>query len=74
MVNDDALRISSTVTTNSTSLETFSEAPLPVLVGLRYQGPKYSKGATITSAFVRFYVMLINVGATALTLRWRISG
>jgi len=46
-----------------------SQAPPPVLVGLRLSRAKYPRGATITSAFVKAFTSCLYVGATALNLK-----
>jgi type IV pilus assembly protein PilY1 len=71
--NDDAYEINSTVTTNSTSLK-HSQSTTPVLVGLRYQGLNIPRGATITSAYIRFTSNAYNTGATVFTLSGELAG
>lgn len=71
--SDDAYEISSSVNISSTSLK-HSESTSTVISGLRYQGINIPRGATITSAFIRFTANTFNSGATDLTVSGELVG
>lgn len=70
---DDAYEMSSSVTMDSSILK-LSEGTTPVITGLRYQNLNIPRGATITSAYVRFTSNTYNTGSTEFTLSAELSG
>jgi type IV pilus assembly protein PilY1 len=71
--NDDAYEISSTVNTTATTLKV-SESTTPVLLGLRYQDLNIPRGASITSAYLRFTSSAFNTGATDINISAELIG
>ena len=71
--NDDAYEISSSVDTTAATLKV-SEGTNQVLLGLRYQNLNIPRGATITSAYVRFTSSGFNTGATDITFNAELVG
>lgn len=71
--NDDAYEINSSVNLSSNTLK-LSDSTTPVLLGLRYQGLNIPRGATITSAYIRFTSTSYNVASTDLTISGELSG
>ena len=71
--NDDAFEINSSVDTTAQVLKV-SEGNTPVLLGLRYQDLNIPRGATITSAYLRFTSSAFNTGATDITFNAELTG
>ncbi|MDP5031477.1 PilC/PilY family type IV pilus protein [Paraglaciecola sp.] len=71
--SDDAFEISSSVTVGANTLK-LSESTTPVTVGIRYQNLNIPRGATITSAFVRFTSNNYNVASTEFTISGELVG
>ncbi|GAA0857992.1 pilus assembly protein PilY [Aliiglaciecola litoralis] len=71
--NDDAYEINGVVNTNSSRIK-LSQGNDVVTSGYRYQGLNIPRGATITSAYLRFTSAQLNTAVTTMQIKGELSG